>query len=376
MGRVSTFGQHLYSGKVSFDFVGRRKLWYTISGLIVVLCAIAFTVRPFNMGVEFRGGVEFSAQVQQADSAAVDDMTTAVEESGVAEAGDAIVNTSGNDTVRIQTSALTQDQALTVKNSLIEAGASEVSQNLIGPSWGQQVAQKALTGLAVFLVLVVLFIWAYFREWKMSVAALVALAHDLLITAGVYAFSGFEVTPATVTGLLTILGYSLYDTVVVFDKVKENTRGVLESKTRTYAERANLAVNQTLVRSINTSVTALLPVAALLLVGAAVLGTGPLKDLALALFVGMAAGTYSSICIATPLAVQLKDRDPEVKAHTARVLSKRGPDPAATPAGEESAEPDKVPATAVPTRQVTSSGSAKRNQPTRTTRAKRPKGQQ
>ena len=375
MGRISTFGQHLYSGKVSFDFVGRRKLWYSISAAILVLCALAFVLRGFNMGIEFRGGVEFTAQVQKADAQAVDDMTTAVEESGVTEAGDPIVNTSGSDTVRIQVRALTQDQATTIEESLTGAGATEVSQNLVGPSWGKQVAQKALTGLGVFLVLVVLFIWAYFREWKMSVAALVALAHDLLITAGVYAWSGFEVTPATITGLLTILGYSLYDTVVVFDKVRENTKDVLETKTRTYAERANLAVNQTLVRSINTSITALLPVAALLLVGAAVLGTGPLKDLALALFVGMAAGTYSSICIATPLAVQLKDRDPAVKAHAARVLSKRGPDPATTPVdGEESAEPVKVPA-AAPVRQVASSGSAKRNQPSRTTRAKRPKGQ-
>ncbi len=375
MGRISTFGQHLYSGKVSFDFVGRRRLWYSISAAILVLCALAFVLRGFNMGIEFRGGVEFTAQVQKADARAVDDMTTAVEESGVTEAGDPIVNTSGSDTVRIQVRALSQDQATTIEKSLTEAGATEVSQNLVGPSWGKQVAQKALTGLGVFLVLVVLFIWAYFREWKMSVAALVALAHDLLITAGVYAWSGFEVTPATITGLLTILGYSLYDTVVVFDKVRENTKDVLTTKTRTYAERANLAVNQTLVRSINTSITALLPVAALLLVGAAVLGTGPLKDLALALFVGMAAGTYSSICIATPLAVQLKDRDPAVKAHTARVLSRRGPDPATAPVdGEEPAELVKVPA-AAPARQVASSGSAKRNQPTRTTRAKRPKGQ-
>jgi preprotein translocase subunit SecF len=372
MGRISTYGQHLYSGKVSFDFVGRRRLWYAISALIVVLCALAFVLRGFNLGIEFRGGVEFTAQVQKANAQAVDDMTTAVEESGVPEAGDPIVNTSGSDTVRIQVRALSQSQATTIEKSLTEAGATEVSQNLVGPSWGKQVAQKALTGLSVFLVLVVLFIWAYFREWKMSVAALVALGHDLLITAGVYAWSGFEVTPATVTGLLTILGYSLYDTVVVFDKVRENTRTVLESKTSTYAERANLAVNQTLVRSINTSITALLPVAALLLVGAAVLGTGPLKDLALALFVGMAAGTYSSICIATPLAVQLKDRDADVKAHTARVLSKRRPAPTAD--GEEPAEPVKVPA-AAPTRQVTSSGSAKRNQPTRTSRSKRPKGQ-
>ena len=375
MGRISTFGQHLYSGRVSFDFVGRRKLWYSISAAIVVLCAVAFVVRGFNMGIEFKGGVEFTAQVQKADTTAVDDMTTAVEESGVAAAGDPIVNTSGSDTVRIQTRALTQDEALVVKKSLTDAGATEVSQNLVGPSWGKQVGQKALTGLLVFLVLVVLFIWAYFREWRMSVAALVALAHDLLITAGVYAWSGFEVTPATVTGLLTILGYSLYDTVVVFDKVRENTRGILRSTTRTYAERANLAVNQTLVRSINTSITALLPVAALLLVGAAVLGTGPLKDLALALFVGMAAGTYSSICIATPLAVQLKDREPAIAAHTARVISKRGPDPKAVPTDDELSEPARVTVPPTPSRPVASSGSAKRNQPTRTTRAKRPKGQ-
>ncbi|MGH3474550.1 MAG: protein translocase subunit SecF [Aeromicrobium sp.] len=375
MGRISTFGQHLYSGRVSFDFVGRRKLWYSISAAIVVLCAVAFVVRGFNMGIEFKGGVEFTAQVQKADAAAVDDMTAAVEESGVTEAGDPIVNTSGSNSVRIQVRALTQKQATTIEESLTEAGATEVSQNLVGPSWGKQVAQKALTGLGVFLVVVVLFIWAYFREWKMSVAAVVALAHDLLITAGVYAWSGFEVTPATVTGLLTILGYSLYDTVVVFDKVKENTRGILVSKTRTYAERANLAVNQTLVRSINTSVTALLPVAALLFVGAAVLGTGPLKDLALALFVGMAAGTYSSICIATPMAVQLKVREPAVKAHTARVLSKRRPDATLVPTGDEPVEPVKVPAASAPSRPLASSGASKRNQPTRTTRSKRPKGQ-
>jgi preprotein translocase subunit SecF len=301
-------------------------------------------------------------------------MTQAVEESGVTAAGDPIVNTSGSDTVRVQTRALTQDEATAIEKSLTQAGATEVSQNLVGPSWGKQVGQKALTGLIVFLVLVVLFIWAYFREWRMSVAALVALAHDLLITAGVYAWSGFEVTPATVTGLLTILGYSLYDTVVVFDKVRENTRGVLRSSTRTYGERANLAVNQTLVRSINTSITALLPVAALLLVGAAVLGSGPLKDLALALFVGMAAGTYSSICIATPLAAQLKEREPAMKAHTARVMSKRGRGPAQEDDADEAVEPARVTAPPAPSRPVGASGSAKRNQPTRTTRSKRPKG--
>jgi preprotein translocase subunit SecF len=199
------------------------------------------------------------------------------------------------------------------------SGATEINSSVIGPSWGKSIAKKALTGLIVFVVLVVLFIWAYFREWRMSVAAIIALAHDLVITVGVYSLTGFEVTPATVTGLLTILGYSLYDTVVVFDKVRENTRGIGTSTRRTYAQAANLAVNQTLVRSINTSLAALLPVGAILYVGTFQLGSGPLKDLALALFVGMATGTYSSIFIATPLLAVLKMREPAMVAQAKRV---------------------------------------------------------
>lgn len=363
MGRISEFGQHLYAGRISFDFVGRRRVWYTISGLILLAVVTGIGFRGFHYGIEFRGGVEFTAQVQNADTHAVDVMTEAART--VPESGDPIVNTSGKHMVRIQTSPLTQAQATRVEEALTKAGATEVSQDLIGPSWGKQVAQKALIGLIVFLVIVVLFIWGYFREWRMSVAALVALAHDLIITAGVYAWSGFEVTPATITGLLTILGYSLYDTVVVFDKVRENTKGIHRATTKTYADRANLAVNQTLVRSINTSVTALLPVAALLIVGAAVLGTGPLKDLALALFVGMAAGTYSSICIATPLAVQLKEREPSIKAHTERVMAKRD---GVSAAAEQPA------ASSAPVRPVVASGSSKRNQPARSTRSQRNKG--
>ncbi|MGH3308314.1 MAG: protein translocase subunit SecF, partial [Nocardioides sp.] len=179
-----------------------------------------------------------------------------------------------------------------------------------------------LLGLSVFLVLVVLFIWAYFRQWKMSLAALVALAHDVIITIGIYALSGFEVSPATVTGLLTILGFSLYDTVVVFDKVRENTAD-LRSSRQTYAEAANLAVNQTLVRSINTSIVALIPVGCILYVGVVQLGTGSLKDLALALFVGMAAGVYSSIFIATPLLAHLKSRESEVLLAEKRAKARR-----------------------------------------------------
>jgi preprotein translocase subunit SecF len=366
MGRISTFGQHLYEGRIAFDFVGRRKLWYAISAAIVVLAALAFVVRGFNYGVEFKGGVEFTATVKVANSETSERLTQAVEDSGVSDAGDPTVQTSGSDLIRIQTRALSQDEATTVSKALQKAGATEVSQNLIGPTYGKQVATKALTGLIVFLVVIVLFIWAYFREWRMSVAGIVALAHDLVITAGVYALSGFEVTPATVTGLLTILGFSLYDTVVVFDKVRENTKGILSSTSKTYAEQANLAVNQTLVRSINTSITALLPVGALLLVGAGVLGTGPLKDLALALFVGMAAGAYSSIFIATPLVSQLKEREPAMQAQAKRVLARRAKEAAAPPVAAAA-----VPA---PTRAVQSSGSAKRAQPSRKPRSQRGKG--
>ncbi|WP_332642688.1 protein translocase subunit SecF [Aeromicrobium sp.] len=368
MGRISTFGQNLYEGRISFDFVGRRKLWYALSAAIIIIAALGFIARGFNYGVEFKGGVEFTATVQKADTATADAMREAVEEAGVPEAGDPTVTTSGGggaELIRIQTQPLTQDQTTTIKDSLLEGGATEVSQNLIGPTYGKQVANKAVTGLAVFLVLVVIFIWAYFREWRMSVAGIVALAHDLVITAGVYAWSGFEVTPATVTGLLTILGFSLYDTVVVFDKVRENTKGILKSTTRTYAQQANLALNQTLVRSINTSITALLPVAALLVVGVAVLGTGPLKDLALALFVGMLAGTYSSIFIATPLASQLKDREPAIKAHTAKVLGRRE---------KEADGPVAVAAAPQAKRLAAPSGAAKRSQPSRKPRSQRGKG--
>ncbi|MCW2830246.1 MAG: protein translocase subunit SecF [Aeromicrobium sp.] len=364
MGKISTFGQHLYEGRVSIDFVGRRKIFYAVSAVIVVVAALAFVLRGFNYGVEFKGGVEFTAQVQKADAATSDKLLEAIEGADIPEAGDPTLQTAGSDSIRIQTRALSQDQATKITGALTEAGATEVSQNLIGPTYGKQVATKALTGLLVFLVVVVLFIWAYFREWRMSVAGILALVHDLVITAGVYSLSGFEVTPATVTGLLTILGFSLYDTVVVFDKVRENTKGILKSTSRTYAEQANLALNQTLVRSINTSITALLPVGALLFAGAAILGTGPLKDLALALFVGMLAGTYSSIFIATPFASQLKEREPAIKAQAARVLARRA---------KEAEVPVAAPAPAAH-RPVASSGAAKRTQPSRKPRSQRGKG--
>jgi preprotein translocase subunit SecF len=326
MGRLSRLGNDLYDGDVSIDFVGRKWLWYTISGIIVLLAVAGLYFKGLNFGIEFQGGVEYNVSVAAGDAnqANVDKIATAVADTGIDAAASPIVNTSG-ETIRVQTEELSSDQADQVTQAIAQAvdvdAKNDISATEVGASWGEQVAKRALTGLGVFLVLVVLFIWAYFREWKMSVAAIVALAHDIVITIGIYALSGFEVTPATVTGLLTILGFSLYDTVVVFDKVRENTKNLSKGR-RTYAELANLAVNQTLVRSINTSIVALLPVGAILYVSVVTLGSGALKDLSLALFVGMAAGAYSSIFIATPLAVQLKSNEKEITQQDARAKAR------------------------------------------------------
>jgi preprotein translocase subunit SecF len=328
MSKFSRWGGSLYSGERSIDFVGRKWLWYAISVAIIAAALMGLQVKGLDRGIEFVGGAEYrvnlpAAQVSQ-DTA--DKLRQAVAGTGIANASAPVVTTSGNEAILVQTQPLDTQESAQVIDAIVGVtgvdAATNISQSEVGPSWGRQVAQRSLTGLAVFLVLVVLFIWAYFREWKMSVAALVALAHDLLITTGVYAWSGFEVTPATVTGLLTILGFSLYDTVVVFDKVRENTKNLRRTH-RTYAASANLAVNQTLVRSINTSLVALLPVGAILYVGIAQLGSGSLKDLALALFVGMAAGTYSSIFVATPLLAHMKSAEKDVQLSDRRAKARQ-----------------------------------------------------
>ncbi|MGZ5416993.1 MAG: protein translocase subunit SecF [Nocardioides sp.] len=324
MSKLSQLGQDLYDGHVSIDFVGRRMLWYTASALIIGVAVLGLVWKGVNLGIEFEGGVEYrvSMPAGEATQESVEEIRGAVAGTGIDAASAPIVNTSGDNNIRVQTEPLDNQESTTVATAIQDAAgvtANDISQDAIGATWGEQVADRAILGLLVFLVLVVLFIWAYFREWKMSVAALVALFHDVVITVGVYALSGFEVTPATVTGLLTILGFSLYDTVVVFDKVRENTKALPRTR-QTYREASNLAVNQTLVRSVNTSIVALLPVGAILYVSVVTLGSGALKDLALALFVGMAAGLYSSVFIATPLLVQLKEMEPGIKAGDARAL--------------------------------------------------------
>jgi preprotein translocase subunit SecF len=327
----SRWGNDLYTGKRSYDIVGRRRLWYIVSAVLVLLSIAAVGLRGLNLSLEFVGGSEFrisGAGAGASQTLAIDTVQGVVGEVEVR------ANVIGLEDLRVQTGELTADDedgegtdlTRAVRDALAEAydvPVEDVSASFVGPSWGEQVSQRALLSLLVFLVLVSLAMAAYFRTWTMAVAAIVALLHDLVITVGVYAAVGFTVSPASVIGFLTILGYSLYDTVVVFDKVRENTADVLDTDTMTFAEAANLAVNQTLVRSINTSVVALLPVASILFVGSALLGEGTLLDLSLALFVGIAAGTYSSIFLATPLLVHLRSREPKIAAQARRVAAKR-----------------------------------------------------
>src|SRR5688572_14150231 len=332
MSRMGSLGARLYRGEVSYDFVGRRKRWYAVSAIFLLVSIFALLFFRLTLGIEFRGGAEFRVASPDATEAAV---LETVQESGVA--GEIRVQQVGNDTIRVQTEKLTTDESEEISSSLAErfnVARDDVSSQVIGPSWGADISKKAVRALVIFLFLVVIFLSLYF-EWKMAVAAMLALLHDLAITVGIYALSGFEVTPATVIGFLTILGYSLYDTVVVFDKVRENTAGIAGGSRMTYSDAANLAVNQTIVRSINTSIVALLPIGAILFAGVVLLGAGPLKDLALALFVGVAVGTYSSIFIATPLLANLKEREPAMQALARRVQA-RGGGPAKTLTGTRS----------------------------------------
>ncbi|QGN32701.1 protein translocase subunit SecF [Microlunatus sp. Gsoil 973] len=337
MSRLGNLGHGLYTGEVSFDFVGRWRRWFIISAVAILIVVAGFALRGLNLGIEFTGGAEFQIPAST-DQATIQKVEDALANSGVPHAGDAEVTRVGNSTIRVETSTLnTASEVPQVKDALAEATGAPVDQinyNLIGASWGGQITERGIVALVVFLVVVSLVLWAYMRNAKMSGAALVALLHDLVITLGVYAVVGFSFTPESLIGMLTILGYSLYDTVVVFDKVRENTRNLTGSATRTYSEAANLAVNQTLVRSINTTVIGVLPVAALLFAGGVILHTGPLEDLALALFVGMISGAYSSIFIATPLLALWKEREPDMIRQTKRVATRRARD-AARERGEE-----------------------------------------
>jgi preprotein translocase subunit SecF len=319
MSRLGDLGAKLQNGEKSVNFVGRRKMWFAISTLLCVISLAGLGVRHLHLGVEFAGGAVFEAPRA---TISVEEIRDTVKEAGLE--GEPRVWKLGNDRVRIETGELTAEQADPVQKALAEKlriPQDEITTQVVGPSWGADVTSKALTSLLIFLGLLVLYL-AFAFELMMAAGALIALVHDLIITIGIYAIVGFEVTPATVIGLLTILGYSLYDTVVVFDKVRENTAGIASGSRMTYSAAANLAVNQTLVRSVNTTVIALLPVAGLLFVGAGLLGAGTLKDLALVLFVGMAVGAYSSIFLAAPVVAGLKEREPAMQALAKRVAQR------------------------------------------------------
>ena len=322
MPSLSQLGNGLYRGEVSLNIVGRRKAWYLISALLILLSITTLGVQKLNLGIEFKGGAEFSVPLATANNESITTARVTVIAAGETPSTVTVI---GGNKVRIQTLALSTEASNALSSELATSFAipeSDIKVQLVGPTWGEEVSKNAARALLVFLVLVAIFLSLYF-EGPMAVAALVALVHDVLITVGVYALSGFEVTPASVIGFLTILGYSLYDTVVVFDKVKENTKDIYGGSRTTYSEAANLALNQTLVRSINTSIVALLPVLSILVVGVSLLGVGTLNDLALALFVGMLVGTYSSLFVATPVLCQIKERQPQAIALAKRVASKR-----------------------------------------------------
>lgn len=316
------WGNDLYTGRRSYPIIQKRGIWFSIVGLFSVASILVLVFQGLNLGIDFRGGSEFTVSGASTtdEDVAIDAVAT------VAPGEEPHVSTVGADSVRVQVSELDNEQTDRVAEALADAygvQVGEVTSNFIGPTWGQSVSLRALWGTVAFVAAAAIFMAIYFRAWRMSVAAIVAMLADVLVSAGVYAVIGWEVTPSTIIGFLTILGFSLYDKMVVFDKVRENTDHVLEQTRSTYGERANLAVNQTLVRSINTSVVALLPVAGILFVGGFLLGAGTLKDISLSLFVGIAAGALSSLFLATPLDVALREREPKIAAHTKKVMDLR-----------------------------------------------------
>jgi len=316
-----SFGDRLYRGEKSFNFIGNRRRWYALSALLIITSALSLGIQGLHLGIEFKGGSEF---IVKKAGLTVPDARAAMVKANVP--GDPIIQTIGSNKVRIQTGVLTSVESTRVADvlsSTFSVSKNEIDTRLVGPSWGKEITKKAVTALVVFLFAIIIFLSIAF-EPKMAIAAIIALFHDVWITVGIYALIGFEVTPSTVIGFLTILGYSLYDTVVVFDKVRENTRGISGGSRLTYSGAANLAVNQTLVRSINTSIVALLPVGSILFIGTGVLGAGPLKDLSLALFIGLAVGTYSSIFVATPFLAAMREREPAMKALAKRVSARTG----------------------------------------------------
>ncbi|MCK6080709.1 protein translocase subunit SecF [Microbacterium sp. EYE_5] len=322
MRSMNEFGNDLYTGKVSFPFVGRRRLWFIIAAVLVIGSALVPLFRPIQFSIEFTGGSQFTVN----SVSAPDQLLASEAVESVVPGAATRVATIGEDSLRVQTDQMTDVETREVTAALAEAydvEPSRVSSSFIGPSWGESVTRQSLWGLGIFLVLTFLILALYFRTWKMSVAAMIGLVDVLVVTVGVYALFGFEISPAAVIGFLTILSYSLYDTTVVFDKIRENTYEDGEKSGRTFGESVNLATNQTLVRSINTTVVAVLPTGAILFIGALWLGAQTLTDISLSIFVGTIVAAYSTLFVAAPLYSLLRENEPELKARDARALEAR-----------------------------------------------------
>ncbi|WP_404285266.1 protein translocase subunit SecF [Glutamicibacter arilaitensis] len=319
MNKLAEWGNELYTGKRSYPFTQKHRMWFLIAAILVIASILVPVVKGgFNLGIDFRGGSEFMVSgVENTDIGLGEEVVKSA-----ASGAEATVTNIAPGTMRVQTELLSDDQTIAVAGELAASygvESSEVTSNFIGPTWGQDVSRQAMLGLLVFVVLVGLLMAAYFRTWKMSVAAIVGLFVVIIITAGIYSISGFEITPSAIIGFLTILSYSLYDTVVVFDKVRENTKDFAQQQKRTFQQLVNLAVNQTLVRSINTSVVAVLPVAAILFIGSYLLGAGTLKDLSLALFVGIIISALSTLFVQAPMYNWLRHRDEDVRKHNKKM---------------------------------------------------------
>ncbi|WP_283132974.1 protein translocase subunit SecF [Rhizohabitans arisaemae] len=340
MSGIRLIASKLYRGEVNIDFVGRLKLWYGISAALIVFSIAGLTIPGLHFGVEFTGGSVFSFK---APAASIEQVRSTMAEVG----HDTAIVQETDSNWRVTTRSVPADEVTKIQETVgkrFSIQPDQVSSQVIGPTWGGEVSNKALIGLIVFMIVIIVYLTMAF-EWRMALAAVVALVHDLVITAGIYAWTGFEVTPATILGFLTILGYSLYDAVVVFDMIKEVTAPLGSTGKQTYTQAANKALNSTLIRSLNTSLVAILPVASILFIGTTLFGAGTLKDLSLSLFVGMIVGTYSSLCVATPLLAQLKEREPKYQALARRVAANAAAGAKATVSGAKATTPATATAT-------------------------------
>lgn len=323
MSRLATWGNELYAGKKSYPFVQKWKTWFVAAVILLIIAGGITALRGgFNLGIEFRGGSEFTVS-------AVENTDPLIGENAVTEVipeAEATATNIAPGTVRVQTAELSDDQTLQVAENLQQGygvSAEQVTSNFVGPTWGEAVSQQMLIGLIIFLVLVALYLAIYFRTWKMSAAAIIGLMYVVALTVGIYGAVGFEVTPPAIIGFLLILSYSLYDTVVVFDKIRENTQNLEEDRRRTFDELVNLAVNQTLVRSITTSIVGILPVGSILFIGAGLLGAGTLRDISLSIFVGIIVGTLATLFIQAPLYALLRRGEAGIQDRNKRILRSR-----------------------------------------------------